>query len=477
MSILSDIIAPIGNSTLSSVLDGSSVQSANPNLDLTYPTDFNLDELSLEGSTLTSNIGEKLDLIPYLIELNYYEDIFDNSVSAKLVISDAVGVFKMGGLNGTEKINMKFHAGVGGNVIEHQLHVFSVSDRHQDNSMNFENYTLNLCSKELMTAEKYRVSKSYKQEQISSIVQNVLRNFLKTKKSVSIEQTLGSYDFVLPNKKIYETINWLALYAQPSQGKIGADMLLYENYAGLHFKSLQTLYKQNSIYTYYYNPKNVNNDLNSESENIYRLEIMNNFDTLGATSKGTLSNRLISLDPMLRQRYIKDFNYNDYYKQAQKLNELDVTDINSNKSNEYTDLVGKKIYEPPPNELQSSALRLMMSNSNLKKSSQINGTPNSVQNDYLIEKTIPNRIAQLFLSQYNRLKILVPGNSSIKIGDVITIKIYETVPLINDTKTKQEDIYLNGKYLITAIRHIVNVTRYTTVIEVAKESISNDRQG
>lgn len=475
MNVVSDLLLPIGGSLVSSLLNGGNtpnLKSEGPNKDLAYPSDFNLTELSLYGATLQNNIGGKLDLRPYLIELNYFEDIFDTSVSAKVVISDAVGIFKMGGLNGTETVTFEFNSGVGGTIIKQKLHVYSVTDRHTDSSMNFENYTLNLCSEELIASEKYRVSKSYKKKAISDIISDILKNFLKTNKPIDIEQTMGSYDFVLPNKKIYETVNWLSMYAQPSKSKVGADMLFYENYAGLHLHSLQTLYTQKSIYTYFYNPKNVSVDMSLKSANIYRLEVLNNFDTLGATSKGTLNNRLITIDPLLRKKYVKDFNYDEYRKQSKTLNNKNVSDVTSNQQNEYKDNRGKKLYESPPQDLENGALRLMITNSNQQKSALIKDNTGTVQNDYFVERYLPNRIAQLYLSQYNRIKILVPGNSSLKVGDVITVKVLGTTPLSNDKNAKKDDAYLNGNYLITAIRHIINVTRYTTIIEVSKESIA-----
>lgn len=451
--------------------------------DANFPVEYSLSEISLTSYTYKNG----LDLRPYFIELNYFEDIFSNFVSAKLVLSDAVGVFLMGGLNGTETVKFKFCSGMGGTPIEMVMQAFAVADRHIDNSMNFENYTLELCSYEVFTAEKYRFSKSYPNQSIDNIIKDILQNQLKTPKKIDIESTAGQYNFVLPNKKLYETINWLAMYAQP-QSKVGADMLFYENRDGLHFRSLQSLYsegKNNIDFTYSYNPKNIvpvsSSPMLVEEHTIYRLQILNNFDTLSATSQGTFNNRVISLDTMLRQKYVQDFDYSKYFSQAATLNDKDVTKNNNSSFNQYTDLQNKKINESPSNDLQSGALRLMISNSDQQKSQFIQNSNKTstdsstvLQNDFFIEKCLTNRVAQLFLSQYNRIKILVPGNSTVKVGDVIDVKIYATAPMNSLTSSRGEDTYLSGNYLITAVRHIININRYTTVIELAKESISNN---
>ena len=105
-----------------------------------------------------------------------------------------------------------------------------------------------------MFAEQYRISKAYKNTKISDIIQNILTEYVKIgsnikptnkgTKTVNIESTYGVYDFILPNKKLFETINWLATYARPASNNPGADMLFFENAGGYFFNSLQTLYNK-----------------------------------------------------------------------------------------------------------------------------------------------------------------------------------------------------------------------------------------
>ena len=69
---------------------------------LRYPTDYNLKSIVLYSPTL----GGSLDLKSRLVELNYFEDIYNQSISGQLVISDAVGILNLSGLNGTEFIKI-----------------------------------------------------------------------------------------------------------------------------------------------------------------------------------------------------------------------------------------------------------------------------------------------------------------------------------------------------------------------------------
>ena len=77
-------------------------------------------------------------------------------------------------------------------------------------------------------------------------------------------------------------------------------MLFFENNNGYHFNSLQTLYKQPSFIKYFYNPKNINNDMETKIKNVLSFEVIDYFDVLGGISDGAFTNRLISLDPLTK---------------------------------------------------------------------------------------------------------------------------------------------------------------------------------
>ena len=124
-----------------------------------------------------------VNLKPYLVELNYYEDIYNNTISGKIVISDAVGVILMSSLKGSELIELEFVKGTGGNSIStgnKVFNIFSVSERQFDISHNYETYVINFCTEDLMLSEQYSISKSYpKPMLISDMVVDILDNVLQ----------------------------------------------------------------------------------------------------------------------------------------------------------------------------------------------------------------------------------------------------------------------------------------------------------
>ena len=439
----------------------------NPNVPvqkLQYPTDYKLDELRLSAPGFEGG----LDLKAYMVELNYFEDIFNNTISGNIVISDAIGILNFASINGSEYIHMKLKKSDDINdSIEKTFRVFSISDRRFDLSNNNEMYKIEFCSDEYLLSEQYRVSKSYKGKKISEIVADICKTYLKIGvsggKQINIDDTQGSKDFILPNKKPIETINWLANYAIPSNFSNGADILFFENKQGYFFTSLQHMYQSKPVMTYYYNPKNIPSDVYEKMVNVLTFEVVNYIDVLNAANKGTFGNRIITIDPLRRKKIITDFNYNDYVKKSVSLNGSPVTNNDKN-------ALGKTLYDPPPKDLESGAFRLMIANAN----QQDDGTytknkPGTVQKDYQIEKTIPNRVAQLSLASHTVLKITVPGNPSLIAGTCVVFNLSSS-HAINSKETRPVDPYLSGKYLVTAVRHIISPASYVCIAEISKDS-------
>lgn len=441
---------------------------ANPNLavnDLKQPVGYNLEELSLIAPGFTGS----LDLLPHMVELNYFEDIFNNTISGNVVITDAVGILNFASISGTEYIKIKFSKSANlPNSLERTFRVFAISDRRFDLANNNEVYKIEFCSEEYILSEQYRISKSYKGWKISNIVADICNTYLKigsikNGKGINIDDTSGVYDFILPNKKPIETINWLTNYAIPSKYPNGADILFFENRTGYYFTSLQHMFQTAPVLGFVYNPKNIVSDVFEKMTNVLSFEVVKYVDTLDAMNRGTFANRLISIDPLRRKKTVVDFNYDNYFKNSAKLNSSAVT-------NQFKNKLGKTLYDPPGKDMEAGVLRMSISNANQQNSGSFTkNKPGTVSSDYQIERSLPNRVAQLSLSSHTTLKITVPGNPSLVAGTCITFNL-SSANQLNSKQSRPIDPYLSGKYLVTAVRHIISPASYICVAEISKDS-------
>jgi hypothetical protein len=427
---------------------------------VTYPQDYQLKTL-----VLLSPAGGSFDLKNVLVEFSYFEDIFSAFTSGRILVNDAQGFIEKLHLSGNEYVRLSFtKAGDTANTIDKLFRVYKISNRQLLENQTTEGYIINFCSDELFVSEQYRVSKSYKNKKISDIIDDITKNYLMipSNKPVEIENTKGIYDFIVPNIKPFEAINWLSNYALPAKDNSGADMLFFESQDGYKFASLQTLFAQSPKKEYTYAPKNVDDKTESQEKSFYAVltyEFINTYDTLEAVSTGVFANQLITFDPLLMRHEVINFNYNDYFNNSPTLNKHPVVNNTKNR-------FGHALYETP-----QAVVKLATTNKGQKDVGYLAKKPGSASKDIFIENYVPNRTSQLMIANYNKLKLSIDGDPSVSVGRVIKFNLLSMDPS-NNAKTYEK--FYSGNYLVSEVKHTVNLGGYKTVLEIIKDSVANE---
>ena len=418
-----------------------------------YPQDY-----SIENLTILSATGA-FDLKNIRVELSYHEDLFNNTASGYLMLSESMNYVESLNLNGNEFLRMTFSkTGDDSAKIDKLFRIYKLDKRKQENTLYTISYCLYFCSEEQLLNEQYKVCKAYPGQLIIQNVVDILTTYLKvpTKKFGVLEPTYGLYDFVVPTLKPFDAINWMSVYARPTEGALGSDMIFFENKYGFNYRSLQSMISTDVYHDYSYNPKNTDpKNLNQEVYNVLTYEIMNSFDTLNGINSGAFANQLISADILTRTKKVTNFNYADYQSDynSKQLNNYPV--INS-----YENRFGEQTTQTP-----QAVLKLIFSNYNEKSSPYVTSNDTeAVAHNIYAETYVPYRTAQLSLVNYTRIKLSVAGDPNLTVGMTINFSLKSTNP--NDSES---DSFYSGKYIITAVRHLINDT-YKTVLEIAKDS-------
>lgn len=457
-------MSDFGSDFLDNTTSEQFVSTADGFSGLINPDEFYLETVELITST------QKLNIKGLMVELSYYEDIFRGTMTGHILINDAISLIDRQALCGTETLTIRYRKSKQAmHYFEKKFRVYRVGDRAMRNNTS-EVYTLNFCSEELFLSEQLKISKAYPGKQISEIVNDILvqemkivQNEKQNEKRLLIEQTKGLYDFIIPYKKPYEAINWLSTYAL-SQKNPGADFVFYENAYGLNFRSLQTLYTSKPYRTFVYSLRTAGNrgpdkELGISLSGIKSYNFLDTFDTLYATNLGVFANKTITIDPLTRSYYTTKFNYSEYMENAKTLNGQKIISANKN-------ILGKSAYEN-----ENSVLKVLTTNKDQKRAKGV--IPSAVANDVNVETYVPNRTAQLALAHYSRMKIAVSGDPLLAVG--LTINI--VLPSMRSTDgsgnfSGEIDRYHSGQYIITAVRHIIDVNmKYETILEIAKDSL------
>lgn len=428
------------------------------------PKDYSLTTLSL----LTP--AGVFDMRYVMMEMSYQEDLFSNTVHGYMFVVESSAYAELLNLTGNEFLRFSFNkdgntsAQSTKNQIDKTFRVYKMDNRKLSGNMNTESYCLYFCSEEMMLSEQYKVSKSYPNKDISSIVTDICTKYLGIPDNkLHIDSTYGNYSFVVPTLKPFDAINWLSTYARPGPKIPGADMVFFENKEGFNFKSIQSLSdSDNAVFynIYTYDPKNINNkNLEEEVLNVTTYEILSSYDALGEINSGMFANKLISADILTRTKKETSFDYLKYW------NDDNTGGLNPHPiTNNYTNRKGDKI-----NDTDEACLKMVFSNFNQSNPAYTNVIkPGSVAGNIFAETYIPNRTAQLALANHTRVKMSVPGDPNLTVGVVIDFQLISKNPA-----EKLPDKFYSGNYLVTAIRHIINQSEYKTVMEVAKDSSQN----
>ena len=421
-----------------------------------YPQDY-----SLESINFLTGSGQRFEMKKLLLELSYYEDIYSFSVSGYLTITDAQGYIELLDLTGNEFVEIIFAKSKNAPNTNKQVYrVYKIGDRKPVGNLNSENYTFYFCSEELLLSEQTKISKSYKGKEIDKVITDILVDKLKVKQEkIRVERTNGINDFIVPRFKPFEAISWLSTYARPKgTGEIGADMLFFETKDGFNFRSLQSMFKDNIYATYKYQQQGIEDKTQSFQEktiSVLDYEFVKVYDMMNDVNSGTLANRLISIDTMSRTSKVTDFNYIKYKSQAKTLNPGSPTNTLKNRLG----LTNADSY--------NASFKVATSNAFQQNQPYIKQVVDGVAKNIAIETYVPNRTAQISLANYTVLKIKIPGDSGITVGRTINFNLLTLKPT---TETKNLDEFYSGKYLVTAVRHIIQPTAFQTVLEIAKDS-------
>jgi hypothetical protein len=425
-------------------------------------------DFSLEKLNLITGSGDSLDIKQLVYEFSYYEDLYSFVTSGFVTITDALGIIQKLQITGNETIEVQFDKslGSGGNSgVKKKFRVYKVGPRVPSGNMMVEFYTLYFCSEELLVSEQIKVVRVFKDKKISEMIGSILNQELRIPSSkLSIQETYGLYDFVIPRMKPIEAISWLSNYARPSyNGGNTADMIFFENKLGFHFKSLSNMMlkgKQRVYAKYKYQSINLPDkyqSFQSDAITVLNYEIIKTHDMLEDIDSGTFASRLISIDPLTRNFNVTDYNYNKDYKK--RLNPNDAVNFKRNRK-------GATQTQSPEGKL-----KLVVTNKEQDKVPFIKGSDETLGEDIGIEKFVPNRTAELSMANYNVLKITIPGDPNITVGDVIQFNLYSMSLETN----RDLDKFFSGNYLVNAVRHvIITPSTYQTVLEIAKDSSVED---
>ena len=421
------------------------------------------EELILESNDRSRTADLKLGTI----SIDYYEDLFSPTITAKMRVvntGDSIAaegekerqsIYNGLPLRGGERLSMKIldHGKTGSGEDktgldftdpDRNLIVSSITEVISESQR--ESFMLNLVSREAISNETTRVFKKYSAK-ISTSVETILKDVLATETDrYEVDDTSNDYQFIGNLRKPFTILVWLASKSVlDKSGDTTAGFLFYQTQDGFRFKSIDNLTKQESKATYTYTEINQSSTETNNDFRILNYGVDKNQNLLEKLRLGTYSSVRVTFDP-----------YNFECKQAQfKFDESGI------------DKLGNKVELPQISEDSEKTLSDIPS----RVFSQVvdRGT---FEPDVSTKKNAdPTKYQAQSAMRYNvmvtqLLSIIVPCNTDLRAGDIITCKF----PKISREDSERFDSETSGKYIIKELCHHFDPDRSFTSMKLVRDS-------
>lgn len=444
----------------------------------------------IEQFIIESNDQKRtVDARSSIVTFDYYEDIFSPTVTATVRIVNAndsispandegeadgqrQSIYNGLPLRGGERVSIKIAANSETNVdfefsdSNDYLYVSSITDVISESQR--ESFTLLLTSRESITNETTRVSRRYGPENsIDTSVKKILKDVLKTKKFTedSIERSVNNYGFIGNLRKPFTVLIWLASKAVPSISKDAtAGFVFYQTKDGFNFRSIDSLLSQKSKATYLYTDASEQFDSNDN-------KLKNNFKILKYTTDknqnlieklklGTYASYRIFFNPL-------DFSFTDPEQGLFKL-----SDYVNNATNLGEKLKLPKLTSGSGKDLGDAPTRIFTSVLDLGTLSKETKGEKGKEENASPEKYQSQSVMRYNLLFTQTLSMVVPLNSNLKAGDIITCNF----PKISRGDRGELDEEQSGLYMIKELCHHYDTDSSYTSMKLVRDTFGQNVQ-
>lgn len=414
---------------------------------------FNLSQCLILPSTGSRSA---IDVTNLLIELTIFENLFAPCLSGHLIIGDGLDLISNLPITGFDYLQLTYSKpGINFEVTK-SFRIYKIDGRDvHDVNQTSQVYTLRFASDELLVSEASVVQKSYKGKSPTDIIKDILAVQLKapTEKipDKNFEMCPNLQDLIIPSMEAFDAITFVATRSVPP-------FVFFENRDGYKFKSLNTLLSAPAVSNYKYSPKNLPSaSLQDDLNNVIRYEFEDVFDVLRAKMNGMFGSQLSAVDCVKWKSTDTNFSYADYFEKQKHLGPGSFDNGFKNRLGATASASNQAYRRTYPTNVSCTTDAYIKANQPGLRQTQV-------------EQWMLQRQSTFEQLNYLKLNLVVPGTTGVTVGDVINFGF----PSLNVKSENSDNLhpYYQGRYLVTAIRHKINLGSYEMIIEASKESLA-----
>jgi hypothetical protein len=381
--------------------------------------------------------------------LSIYEDILDSTITGKIAVQDTQNIPQLLNLRGGESIFITFNA-PNLNPVKFDGKIIKITEGTPSPPYS-RVYMFEFASSELISSTVQNVKKSYR-DQYSVMVKKLFEQYLAPRgKKCHIENTLGIHTVNVTGWTPITAIRNLASRALPDNPKYQKPTFLFfercddgKGGGGFFFTSLEKLWLNPPARTYNDQPKNLDRTSVDDYFSINWIEEQERPDLITNIKMGNFDRKILM---------------NDLVKGHTTVQRVNAQGGIQNLNNE--DPIAGGLMDFP--EAEPVVFRAMSEQHHSDGQETY-----TIPHPAVIKAQRVNAMTRLLSNQV--VTIGVPGDSERAIGEIVKLSIMSKESPAHGPPP--EDKFLSGKYLVTALAHVIdgNTQEYETVLELSKDS-------
>ena len=413
----------------------------------------------LKRLVLTAHTGEQIDLKSVFAGINIYQDLFSNTISADLTLIDALNLKgNMPILGHYETVEIEYET-PGFGLMSYRFFTYAIPNRSVATLGRNQTYTIKCVSPEVFYDLKKQVSRSLTGS-TDMMIQTIFADYLNdgTKNIVINSPTVSNRrKFVIPYWHPFYTINWLCSRSLSGENINACNYLFFERAnvddgkTEFVLSTIDKIIAQESKRTYTYRQPRLrkvfrdSRDINYEFTNILAIEFPEEGDRLSEIMSGRFSGTILTHNIVTQKHDEKRFAYQEEFP---KTTHVEKHYPISNSSREWFSGFSDAnyMYLPKHTELHDGI------------------TDNDYHELWQLKR---KSLLKSILSK--KVIIEVSGDSSITVGDIVTLDIPRIQAINKDTE--DSDPTDSGRYLVVEVMHRISPLGYTTSMKLVRDSL------
>ena len=454
-------------------------------------SDVNIKSVKLRSPSW--NAGGDYDLIPHLREINIYESIFSNSLTANITFDEAINLPARIPIVGEEMIEIEIESPGMGDTFDDGTRIFNPLVMFVHKTVNqqlktpqSQHFSLELVSEQYLNNAHSRVSKSYNNMRANLIALDIWSEYLKpTTGNMSqgiFEPTDRIEQCVIPNWTPFQAINWLAKRSNSLKHPKAANYVYYETLSGHSFRSLDSLMGAESKHLIF--------TLEPGKDDAYKtdrfkkgivpceaIDIAHKPELVKNINRGCYASKLITHDIVTKKIRQHDYSLAEEWLDTEHLNEAPPINFKtmpkwagSTKNTNFAPYFDSKGPITSGSRVSQFPDSLVMF---APKHNQMFSENSNHEHDNNVEKWKLQRNSQMSLFDGVKFNVQCAGIPLLRVGMCVHIQMMS--PQARGGHDTEEDQALSGKCMVTAIRHVLTNslgnTEYKMWLELSKDGV------